>query len=298
LLFREFLFQNEFTEIHSPKLIGCASEGGAEVFKVTYFDSWAYLAQSPQLYKQMAICSDMERVFEIGPIFRAEKSFTHRHLCEFVGLDIEMAFNEHYYEVLDMLDGMFTYIFDHLSSRFAKELEIVNHQFPFAPLQYLKPTLRLSYKEGVAMLREAGVQMGDLEDLSTANERKLGELVKLKYKTDFYILDKFPRAVRPFYTMPDPHNPDYTNSYDIFLRGEEIMSGAQRVHDAQLLTEQALAKGVKPESIKDYIDSFKYGAAPHAGGGVGLERMTMLYLGLKNIRSTSMWPRDPVRLTP
>jgi len=148
------------------------------------------------------------------------------------------------------------------------------------------------------MLREAGVKMGDLEDLSTANERTLGQLVKAKYKTDFYILDKFPRAVRPFYTMPDPHNPDYTNSYDIFLRGEEIMSGAQRVHDSELLAQQALAKGVKPETIKDYVDSFKYGASPHAGGGVGLERMTMLYLGLKNIRSASLWPRDPVRLTP
>jgi len=209
-----------------------------------------------------------------------------------------MAFNEHYYEVLDMLDGMFTHIFDNLTARFAPELGIVNAQFPFAPLQYLKPTLRLSFREGVAMLREAGIEMADLEDLNTAKERKLGELVKAKYHTDFYILDKFPSDVRPFYTMPDPHDPNYTNSYDIFLRGEEIMSGAQRIHDPELLTQRALKKGVRPETIKDYVDSFKYGASPHGGGGVGLERMCMLYLGLKNIRSASLWPRDPHRLTP
>jgi len=297
-LFREYLLSNEFTEIHSPKLIAGASEGGAEVFKLNYFESSACLAQSPQLYKQMAVCSDLERVFEIGPVFRAEKSFTHRHLCEFVGLDIEMAFNEHYHEVLDVLDGLFIFLFDGLEKRFSKELEAVSQQYPFQPLKYKKPGVRLQFPEAVAMLKQAGVNMGDLDDLSTENERVLGKLVKQKYDTDFFMLDRFPKNVRPFYTMPDPNHPDYSNSYDFFIRGEEIMSGAQRVHDPILLQERAKEKGVPIESIQAYVDSFKFGALPHAGGGIGLERVVMLYLGLSNIRMTSMFPRDPRRLTP
>jgi len=297
-LFREHLLANEFTEIHSPKLIAGASEGGSEVFKLSYFENLACLAQSPQLHKQMGICSDLERVFEIGPVFRAEKSFTHRHLCEFVGLDIEMAFNEHYHEVLDVFDGLFVSIFKGLEQRFSKELEAVGQQYPFKPLEYLVPSLRLQFPQAVAMLKEHGVQMGDYDDLSTETERVLGKLVKEKYKTDFFILDKFPKAVRPFYTMPDPANPEYSNSYDFFLRGEEIMSGAQRVHDPVLLQERATEKGIPIESIQTYVDSFKYGVLPHAGGGIGLERVVMLYLGLSNIRMTSMFPRDPRRLTP
>lgn len=133
---------------------------------------------------------------------------------------------------------------------------------------------------------------------STAQEKRLGVLVKAKYNTDFFMLDKFPLAVRPFYTMPDPNNPGYANAYDFFMRGEEIMSGAQRVHDPELLTKRAIECGVPPESIQAYIDSFKFGAPPHAGGGVGLERVVMLYFGLKNIRKSSLFPRDPKRLLP
>jgi len=297
-LFREYLLSVNFTEIHSPKLIGCASEGGAEVFKLQYFDRPAFLAQSPQLYKQMAICGDLERVFEIGPVFRAENSNTHRHLCEFVGLDLEMAFFEHYHEVLDVLDGLFTFVFDGLATRFAKELTTINQQFPFTPLKYKKPSLRLNFLDGIKMLQEAGCEIGEYDDFSTAQEKLLGKLVKEKYDTDFYMLDKYPADVRPFYTMPDPKNPKYTNSYDFFIRGEEIMSGSQRIHDPALLVQRATAKKVGLEGIKDYVDSFKYGAPPHAGGGIGLERVVMLYLGLSNIRNTSMFPRDPRRLGP
>jgi aspartyl-tRNA synthetase len=298
MLFRDYLLKNGFTEIHSPKLIGCASEGGSEVFKLGYFEGAAYLAQSPQLYKQMAVCSDLERVFEVGPVFRAEKSFTHRHLCEFVGLDIEMAFNEHYHEVLDVLDGLFIHMFEGLETLFAKELEAVRSQYPFEPLKFKKPSLRLKFPDAVQILRDAGVEMKDLDDLSTETEKKLGKLVKEKYDTDFFILDKFPKEVRPFYTMPDPNNPNYTNSYDFFLRGEEIMSGAQRIHDPALLQQRAKEKGVGIQGIQDYVNAFKYGAPPHAGGGIGLERVVMLYLALNNIRMTSMFPRDPHRLTP
>uniref|UniRef100_A0A8C8DNT0 Aspartate--tRNA ligase, cytoplasmic n=1 Tax=Oryzias sinensis TaxID=183150 RepID=A0A8C8DNT0_9TELE len=297
-LFRDTLTKKGFVEIQTPKIISAASEGGANVFTVSYFKTSAYLAQSPQLYKQMCICADFDKVFCVGPVFRAEDSNTHRHLTEFVGLDIEMAFNYHYHEVIESITDTMVQIFKGLRDNFQTEIQTVNKQFPSEPFKFLEPTLRLEYTEGVAMLREAGVEMGDEDDLSTPNEKLLGRLVKEKYDTDFYVLDKYPLAVRPFYTMPDPHNPKYSNSYDMFMRGEEILSGAQRVHDAQLLTERAQHHQIDLEKIKSYIDSFRYGAPPHAGGGIGLERVCMLYLGLHNVRQTSMFPRDPKRLTP
>ncbi|WAR06585.1 SYDC-like protein [Mya arenaria] len=258
----------------------------------------AFLAQSPQLYKQMCISADFEKVYTVGGVFRAEDSNTHRHLTEFVGVDMEMCFNYHYHEVLDVLDQLFVAIFKGLRDRYCEEIETVNRQYPAEPFKFLEPSLRLEYKEGIAMLREAGIEMADDEDLSTPNEKLLGRLVKAKYDTDFYILDKFPLAVRPFYTMPDPSDNKWSNSYDFFMRGEEIMSGAQRIHDAVFLAERAKVHGIDVKTIEGYIDAFKYGAPPHAGGGIGLERVTMLYLGLHNIRKTSLFPRDPKRLTP
>jgi len=297
-LFREYLSGVGFTEIHTPKIISAASEGGANVFKVTYFKGNAYLAQSPQLYKQMAVCADIERVFTVGGVFRAEDSNTHRHLCEFVGLDLEMAFKEHYHEALDVIGEMFISMFKGLQKQYATEIDTVNKQYPAEPFKFIEPALRLEWPQGIQMLRDAGVEIGDFDDLSTPHEKFLGKLVKAKYDTDFYILDKYPLAIRPFYTMPCPHDPLYSNSYDIFMRGEEIMSGAQRVHDPVLLEERAKVHEIDLETIRSYIDSFKYGSSPHAGGGVGAERVLMLFLGLDNIRKTSMFPRDPKRITP
>jgi len=298
-LFREFLTERGFIEIHTPKLLGGASESGSSVFALNYFDQRACLAQSPQLYKQMACaCGGFEKVFEIGPVFRAEKSFTHRHLCEFTGLDFEMAIHEHYYEVLELFSDLFIFIFDNLSSRFATELEAVNKQHPFEPLQFCRPSLRLSFAEGVALLREAGFEASENEDLDTEREKALGRIVKEKYKTDFYMMDRYPLSVRPFYTMPCPDDPTLSNSYDMFIRGEEIVSGAQRIHDVELLGQRIDAMGVPRETLRTYIDAFRQGALPHGGGGVGLERVVMLYLGLKNIRKTSLFPRDPKRLAP
>lgn len=297
-LFREYLSSKGFKEIHTPKIISAASEGGANVFEVSYCEGSAYLAQSPQLYKQMAITADFDRVYTIGSVFRAENSNTHRHLCEFVGLDLEMAFNYHYHEVLDLIGEMFVEIFKGLRDRFSEEIATVHKQFPAEPFKFLQPSLRLDYSQGLALLREAGVEIGDEDDLSTPDEKLLGKIVKAKYDTDFYILDKFPLKIRPFYTMPDPHNPKLSNSYDMYMRGEEIISGSQRIHDPDFLTLRATEHGINLEKIKSYIESFKYGAPPHAGGGIGLERVCMLYLGLNNIRKTSMFPRDPKRLTP
>jgi aspartyl-tRNA synthetase len=297
-LFRDTLSNQGFCEIHTPKIINAASEGGANVFKVSYFKTFAYLAQSPQLYKQMAIAADFDKVFTVGGVFRAEDSNTHRHLTEFVGLDLEMAIKYHYHEVTDVIGNLFTSIFKGLEENFKEEIETVRKQFPSEPFEFLEPALRLEYVEGVKLLNENGVKMGDDEDLTTANEKFLGKLVKEKYGTDFFILDKYPLAVRPFYTMPDPDSKKFSNSYDMFIRGEEILSGAQRIHCPTLLAERAKHHGIDPSTIKDYIDSFKYGCPPHAGGGIGMERVVMLYLGLHNIRKTSMFPRDPKRLTP
>ena len=298
-LFRESLTKRDFVEIHAPKMISAASEGGANVFEISYFKGKAYLAQSPQLYKQMAIAADFGKVFTVGAVFRAEDSNTHRHLTEFVGLDLEMAFNSHYHEVVDVIGAMFTEMFKGLRDEYAEEIATIAKQFPAEPFKFLEPPLRLEYAEGVRLLRQHGVDMADDEDLSTPNEKLLGRIVRDIYDTDFYILDKFPLAVRPFYTMPDPSAPDkWSNSYDMFMRGEEILSGAQRIHDPEFLTQRAKVHGVELETIRAYIDSFRFGCPPHAGGGIGMERVCMLYLGLDNIRKTSMFPRDPKRITP
>lgn len=298
-LFRECLMSKGFTEIHTPKIIGGASEGGSEVFKLDYFGEEACLAMSPQLHKQMtAACSGFERVFETGPVFRAENSNTRRHLCEFTGMDLEMAIHEHYDEVLEVFSDLFIHIFDGINERCKNELETVREQHPFEDLKYLKPTLKITYAEGCKLLRQAGVDQDDYEDLSTINEKKLGDIVKEKYGTDFFFMDKYPLAVRPFYTMPCPENPKLSNSFDFFIRGQEILSGAQRIHIPDLIEERAKAWDIPLEDIKSYVDSFRHGALPHGGGGIGLERVVMLFLGLPNIRKSAWFPRDPKRIAP
>lgn len=328
--FREFLINNDFVEIHSPKIISAASEGGANVFKVQYFNRDAFLAQSPQLYKQMAIQGDIPRVFEVAPVFRAENSNTHRHLTEFVGLDLEMRINEHYYEVLDTAEALFDYMFERLA-QLSKELEEIRTQHPFQPLVWKVPEekmkalgigiiaenvkskekygafvhkselrmLRINYMHCIELLNTVlEEKLSPVDDINTANEKLLGKLVKERYGVDFFISDRFPSAARPFYTMPCLDDERFTNSYDMFIRGEEISSGAQRIHDPEVLLERAKSLSVDLTPIKDYVDSFRLGAWPHGGFGVGLERVVMLYLGLPNVRLVSLFPRDPQRVTP
>jgi aspartyl-tRNA synthetase len=341
-LFRNFLLDLGFVEIHTPKLLATASEGGSTVFQLKYFDRFAYLAQSPQFYKQMALMADLPGVFEIGPVFRSENSLTHRHMTEFVGLDLEMPFKEHYDEVLDVMDGMFNHMFTGLSTKYKSELEAVREQYPFEDLKWSYPCLKLAYKDAIKLLVEHGPDVieGDImvingelealgedengeqrkrlekrksellahlesvkvhkenEDMGTSDEKVLGRVIRAIHDTDFYMITRFPVEVRPFYTMPCFDDPRWTNSYDVFLRGEEIVSGAQRIHDPAMLLEVAKSKGVDLAPVQPYVDAFKYGAFPHGGGGVGLERVVMLFCGLPNIRLTSMFPRDPNRLTP
>lgn len=209
-----------------------------------------------------------------------------------------MVFKEHYFEILDVLADLLTHIFQGLEQRFSKELQTVRDQYHFEPFKCKTPVVRLNFKEAVKMLEEAGFHQPALEDLSTLNEYTLGKLVREKYDTDFYMLYGYPTNARPFYTMLDPHDPNYTNSYDFFMRGEEITSGAQRIHDPEFLAQRAAAHGIPVKTIQDYIDSFKYGAPPHGGCGIGLERVVKLYCGIRNIRKCSLFPRDPKRLTP
>lgn len=297
-IFQDVLHSKGFVGIHTPKLMAGSSEGGSAVFRLSYKGQPACLAQSPQLHKQMAICADFGRVFEIGHVYRAEDSFTHRHLCEFVGLDVEMEINEHYSEVMDLVDELFVEMFDEINKNCQKELEAICRQYPFEPLKYKRPTLKLTFEEGIQMLKEAGVEVDPLGDLNTEAEKKLGQLVLEKYGTEFYILHRYPSAVRPFYTMPCYDNPDYSNSFDVFIRGEEIISGAQRIHIPELLEQRAKNCGIDVSTISTYIDSFRYGAPLHGGFGVGLERVVMLFCALNNIRKTSLFPRDPQRLAP
>ena len=211
---------------------------------------------------------------------------------------MEMEFKDHYFEVLDLIGELMVYLVENIKSRYAAELATINEQYPFEEFKISNPVTRISFKEGIAMLHAAGIEQEPLEDLSTETEKALGALVKTKYDTDFYMLYGYPVNARPFYTMVDPADPNYTNSYDFFMRGEEITSGAQRVHDPAMLTERAQGLGIPVETIKDYIEAFKYGAPQHAGAGFGLERIVKFFCGLHNIRKTSLFPRDPQRLTP
>jgi nondiscriminating aspartyl-tRNA synthetase len=301
-LFRSYLDSQGFIEIHTPKLQGGATESGATVFELNYFGRPAFLAQSPQLAKQMAIAADFERVYEIGAVFRAEDSNTPRHLTEYTGLDLEMALEEHYDEALTIIDGMFKNLWKGIYDRYQPEIDLISQFYPQERVQWLEETPRVTFAEGVQMLlddgwvNEDGTPPTKYEDLATRAEVRLGALVKQKYNTDYYILDKFPASARPFYTMPDPSDDRITNSFDIFMRGQEIVSGGQRIHDSKFLDKRLKSNGIKPDTMTEYLEGFRWGAPPHAGCGIGLERLTFLFLNLGNIRLASMFPRDPKSL--
>lgn len=286
-----------FLEIKTPKLIGGASEGGADVFKLDYFGKPACLAQSPQLYKQMAVLGGFKRLFEVGPVFRAERSNTHRHLAEFVGVDLEMVVDTNYMEVVHLLHRLFVGAFDAVKQGCSRELEIVRSYF-HVPEPVYADLVVLEFPEAVDLLRAAGSTISDLGDFTTEDEKQLGAIVKKKYGTDLYVVAGFPSNVRPFYTLPDPADPRYSHSYDFMLRGAEILSGAQRIHHYALLCERVEALGIDQASIAHYLAAFQYGAPPHAGAGIGLERLLQSFLGIPDIRYCSLFPRDPKRLHP
>ncbi|KAL8388318.1 hypothetical protein RB595_009315 [Gaeumannomyces hyphopodioides] len=288
--FREILDGEAFVEIQTPKLQPSATESGAEVFKVNYFGRNAFLAQSPQLSKQMAISADFKRVYEIGPVFRAENSNTHRHLTEYTGLDIEMSIEKSYYEVIDMVDRILKSIFTAVTEM--DELKVIRERWPSSNLVWLDETLIISFPEALRMLREDGNVDIEEDDLSTRDEIQLGQLVKKRYGTDYFILDKFPAVARPFYTHKDPEDPKRTNSFDVFLRGQEIGTGGQRIHDVELLRRSMADAGITEDGLQEYLAAFEAGAPPHGGAGLGLERIITFMLELGDVRIASPFHRD------
>ncbi|KAK0656659.1 hypothetical protein B0T16DRAFT_385335 [Cercophora newfieldiana] len=305
-LFRSYLKERGFKEFEPPCLIGAASEGGANVFRLPYFGTEAFLAQSPQFYKQMEIAGGRKRVFSIGPVFRAENSNTPRHMTEFTGLDLEMETTRGYHEALHMLEGVLLHIFRGLKERCAAEIELVRSVYPSEEFLLPEPgkEVRLTFAEGQKLLREEGPEefrnVSDDEDMSTPQEKALGALVRKKYGVDFYVLDKFPETARPFYAKLDPSNPRVCNAYD-FMIGQEILSGGQRIHDPVELEARMRQKGVDPSSpgLKEYVDIFRQAGCPaHSGGGIGLDRVVSWYLGLPSVHLAAYYPRTPKRLAP
>ncbi|KAG6038740.1 hypothetical protein E4U41_003767 [Claviceps citrina] len=291
--FRQTLDEQGFVEINTPKLQPAATESGSAVFKVNYFGRNAFLAQSPQLAKQMSVSADFGRVFEVGPVFRAENSNTHRHLTEYTGLDLEMAIQHDYHEVIDVIDEFLKATFTAVYAM--PEVKEVQKRWPSREFKWLEQTLILDFADGIQMLRDDGRDV-PMEDLSTPDEMRLGELVRERYGTDYYVLDRFPASARPFYTLKDADDPFWTKSFDIFIRGQEICSGGQRINDAAELRDNMRAAGIGEDGMEDYLAAFDLGAPPHAGAGLGLERIVAWMLELGDVRYASLFHRDPKSL--
>lgn len=298
---RTVLIENDFIEIHTPKIIPAVSEGGSNVFDVNYFGKKVYLAQSPQLYKQMMINGGFERVFEVGPVFRAENANTFRHLCEFTGLDLEFAIppSGSHIDVINTIWEIMYKAYILFVNHHEKQINYVLERTKTLPLIFPERPILIDFREGCEMLQEVGINQDPLDDIGTMNEKKLGELVKQKFNTDVYVLINFPNNARPFYTMHEDSN--YSRSFDFMMRGNEISSGAQRIHNCIELKQAIIDKGIKLDGnsgLEDYYCSFETGSVPHGGCGIGIERLVMLILGLSNIRTTTLFPRDPKRVTP
>lgn len=285
--FRNFFGDKDFIEIHTPKIISGASESGSQVFGLDYFGEKRCLAQSPQLYKQAMINAGFKNVFEIGSVFRAEKSTGPRHLTEFIGLDIEMEIKESYLEVVHTLYGFLKYLFDKLQN---DHQELLKNVETYKKLEYPDEPLIFEYYEIIKKMEEEGFTFQNRDDINTIDEKSIGDYVKEKYNSDIVILTKYPKEVRPFYSMVSEDDTNLTNSYDIILCGNEILSGAQRINDYNMLIENAKIKGINIESLQEYIGTFKYGSPKHGGGGFGLERITMFFLRLTNIKYASLFP--------
>ncbi len=291
--YSEALRREGFLEIKTPKILSAATEGGANFFKIKYFDREAFLAQSPQFYKQAAM-SAFERVFEVGVVFRAEPSYTTRHVTEYTGLDAEMGFIDGVEDVMAMLEKTMQHVFAHIGKTCQRELALFGAN---VPAQVPIPRIRLS--EAFEILRtQYNKEIPEGEDIDSEGERLIGEYVKEKYNSDFVFLTHYPTAVRAFYSLPSPENPKLCESYDLVFRGLEIASGAERVHEYQMLVDILKGRGLDPAQFSDYLDIFKHGAPRHGGWGLGSERIVQKLLGLETIKEAILYPRDVKRLTP
>ncbi|KAA2258123.1 aspartate--tRNA(Asn) ligase [Solihabitans fulvus] len=293
---REFAYGEGATELHTPKFMGTASESGAEVFKVKYFDRTAYLAQSPQFYKQMAISGGIDKVFEIGPVFRAEPSFTSRHATEFTGIDLELAWIDGVEDVMSFEERMLAHV---LAEVKAKHGEAIQELFGVEVVVPELPFPRITMRDAIEQLTEQGWKPEKVKgDLDPEGERSISALVQEKYGHQFVFITEFPIGVRPFYHMRNADRPEVTESFDLLWKGIEITTGAQREHRYDVLMKQAEEKGMATEPLKPYLDSFRFGTPPHGGLGAGLNRIMMVLLGVDSIRETTFLFRGPNRLEP
>jgi nondiscriminating aspartyl-tRNA synthetase len=289
--FAEYLREQEFTEIKTSKLIGSGTEGGTGLFTVEYFDTKVYLAQSPQFYKQAMISSGLERVFEIGNAYRAEKHDTPRHLNEYVSLDVEMAFIETEHDLMDLEQGILKHVFHCVLEENQEDLELYKATVPTD--EEVDRIPRISYDEAKEIIsREGGKKVFDI---NPEGERILCDWALREHGVDAAFVNAFPRKKRPFYAFPDGQ---ITMSFDLLFRGLEITTGGRRIHDYAMLLEALPKFGLTPEGLGAYVDIFKYGCPPHGGFAVGLERLTQKILGLQNVKEASIFPRDRKRVTP
>ena len=291
---REFAYTEGCTEMHTPKLMGTASESGAEVFEVGYFGRTAYLAQSPQFYKQMAIAAGVDRVFEIGPVFRAEPSFTSRHATEFTGVDVELAWIDSVEDVMSFEERMLAHV---LAAVAAAHGPAIEEHFKTEVTVPRVPFPRLTLAEAHAMI---GTGAGDpgRADLDPAGERAVSARIRQETGHEFAFVTEYPASVRPFYHLRPAGKPELTASFDLLWQGLEVTTGAQREHRYDVLLAQAAEKGLSPEPMASYLDCFRYGCPPHGGFGLGLGRVLMVLLGLDSIREATFLFRGPNRLTP
>ncbi len=291
---RDFFHSEGFIEIHTPKIIATATEGGTELFPMKYFEKDAFLAQSPQLYKQMMMASGLDKVYEIAPIFRAEEHNTTRHLNEAWSIDAEMAFIENEEEVMELLERLVAHTIGYVKEHNEKELRTLNFELEKPKL----PFRRISYTKALEILADLGKKISWGEDIDTEGEKLLGNYIKENYDEDLYFLYQYPSEAKPFYIMKYDEKPEISRSFDLEYRGVEITSGGQREHRHDILVEQIKEKGLNPESFEFYLKAFRYGMPPHGGFGLGAERLIKQMLNLSNIREVILFPRDRKRLTP
>ena len=291
--FRDFLYEQGFTEIHTPKIGAKSAEGGANMFRLSYFHRPAVLQQSPQLYKQMMV-GVFDRVFETGPVFRAEKHNTRRHLNEYTSLDFEMGYIHSFLDICAMETGFLQYTMNLLEKEYSKELKLLNITLPdVEKIPYVR------FDEAKRLVSEKyNRKIRNPFDLEPEEEELIGKYFKEEYNADFVFVTHYPSKKRPFYAMDDPEDTRYTLSFDLLYHGLEITTGGQRIHDLSMLEEKIEAKGMTEEGLEQYLDAFRFGMPPHGGLGIGLERLTMQLLGEDNVREACLFPRDMSRLEP
>ena len=291
----DFMRDNGFTEFQAPKLVGGDAEGGANVFKVPYFkEKSAFLASSPQLYKQVMV-GVYERVFSFATAFRAEKHATTRHLSEYTSLDMEMGFIESHLDVMRVETALMQFLAKQLEESCKEELTVLEAEVPLIPDGDLLPHMKL--KEAQELIKkETGEDKVGEPDLEPEDERWLCEYAKKNLNSDFIFITHYPVSKRPFYTYEDEDDPGFTKSFDLLFRGVEVTTGGQRIHDYETLLEKIKGKGLDPEAFSFYLQAFKYGVPPHGGWGMGLERLTQKFAGLKNVKEATLFPRDINRI--